>query len=403
MTTPDDWAKALTNFVDEIGGDGPYLWQWSGTTPTPEKVVGYLRDHVNYLEQRAKVQGAIDAGADTTPASGPLRRDQIDALLEELHDPALARQFLMDAGLIDADGQLTPPYRSQDEVPSRAWARLVLGPTDEEIDVLWDEEAVYFNLYGEARKFARSLLARWGWYPTTRPLTVEDLADVMRGDTLNPIAAGFTLEDLARHLLTHPATAPLLNSALPAQSKTPGLVEEDRIAVDQFAAAMKLKLSRKSKEGKQGWKEASAEHLSRLLCEHIRKGDPVDVANFAMMLHQNGQSITPGCTPLVDVDALNRTLNNTAEYMEPGSEDRWGVENVAFQLSEQPNRRPPSPENQDVKLVEKWLQDESREASYEGRVNMAEHFTRAANLIQEQEARIAELEAKTVELGRVGW
>lgn len=47
-----------------------------------------------------------------TPASGPLRREQIDALLEELRDPALARQFLMDAGLIDADGELTPPYRS---------------------------------------------------------------------------------------------------------------------------------------------------------------------------------------------------------------------------------------------------------------------------------------------------
>jgi hypothetical protein len=50
----------------------------------------------------------------SSPASGPLRREQIDALLEELRDPALARQFLMDAGLIDADGQLTPPYRSQD-------------------------------------------------------------------------------------------------------------------------------------------------------------------------------------------------------------------------------------------------------------------------------------------------
>jgi hypothetical protein len=237
MTTPDDWAKALTNFVDEIGGDGPSLWQWAGITPTPEKVVDYLRDQVHYL----------------------------------------------------------------------------------------------IALYTHPMPIA------------TRPLTVEDLADVMRGDTLNPIAAGFTLEDLARHLLTHPATAPLLNSALPAQSKTPGLVEEDRIAVDQFAAAMKLKLSRKSKEGKLGWKEASAEHLSRLLCEHIRKGDPVDVANFAMMLHQNGQSITPDCTPLVDVDALIHTLNTTAEYMEPGSEDRWGVENVAFQLSEQPNRRPPSP------------------------------------------------------------
>jgi len=171
----------------------------------------------------------------------------------------------------------------------------------------------------------------------TRPLTVYDLADIMRGDTLNPITAGFTIEDLAHHLLTHPATAPLLNSALHTHSGTPTLEETDRLAVDQFAAAMKLKLSRKSKEGKQGWKEASAEHLSRLLCDHIRKGDPVDVANFAMMLHQNGQSITPDCTPLVDVDALIHTL------------------------------------------------------------------TRAANLIQRQMVRIAELEAQNVELGRVGW
>jgi hypothetical protein len=50
----------------------------------------------------------------STPASGPLRREQIDALLEKLRDPALARQFLMDAGLIDSDGQLTPPYRNRD-------------------------------------------------------------------------------------------------------------------------------------------------------------------------------------------------------------------------------------------------------------------------------------------------
>ena len=46
--------------------------------------------------------------------SGQLTREQIDALLEKLRDPSLARQFLMDAGLIDADGQLTRPYRSQD-------------------------------------------------------------------------------------------------------------------------------------------------------------------------------------------------------------------------------------------------------------------------------------------------
>ncbi|MGB7563464.1 MAG: hypothetical protein WBM08_01805 [Prochlorococcaceae cyanobacterium] len=43
-----------------------------------------------------------------------MTREQIDALLEKLREPSLARQFLMDAGLIDADGQLTPPYRSQE-------------------------------------------------------------------------------------------------------------------------------------------------------------------------------------------------------------------------------------------------------------------------------------------------
>lgn len=46
--------------------------------------------------------------------SGQLSREQVDALLLKLRDPSLARKFLMDAGLIDADGQLSPPYRSQD-------------------------------------------------------------------------------------------------------------------------------------------------------------------------------------------------------------------------------------------------------------------------------------------------
>jgi hypothetical protein len=52
----------------------------------------------------------------TTPksSSGQLSREQVDALLQKLRDPSLVRKFLMDAGLIDADGQLSPPYRSQD-------------------------------------------------------------------------------------------------------------------------------------------------------------------------------------------------------------------------------------------------------------------------------------------------
>lgn len=39
-----------------------------------------------------------------------LQRHQIDELLKKLEDPAKARQFLFEAGLIDQDGNLTEPY-----------------------------------------------------------------------------------------------------------------------------------------------------------------------------------------------------------------------------------------------------------------------------------------------------
>lgn len=66
---------------------------------------------------------------------------------------------------------------------------------------------------------------------------------------------------------------------------------QDDIAVDLFADAMKAKLAKKRIEGRSGWQSMSAEDLSKLLHKHIAKGDPLDVANIAMMLHQNGQSV----------------------------------------------------------------------------------------------------------------
>lgn len=68
----------------------------------------------------------------------------------------------------------------------------------------------------------------------------------------------------------------------------------DSVAVDHFAAEMKIKLAQKRAEGRGGWdnkEECSKEFLSRLLREHVEKGDPIDVANFCMMLHQRGESI----------------------------------------------------------------------------------------------------------------
>ena len=69
---------------------------------------------------------------------------------------------------------------------------------------------------------------------------------------------------------------------------------EDDLAVDRFADAMKSKLAKKRLQGYGGWsdpEDCSGAFLSDLLSSHVEKGDPVDVANFSMMLHQRGERI----------------------------------------------------------------------------------------------------------------
>ena len=66
----------------------------------------------------------------------------------------------------------------------------------------------------------------------------------------------------------------------------------DYIAIDRFAKAMKEKMAKKRKEGRGGWQTCNSETLSKMLVDHISKGDPVDIGNFAMMLFCNGQSVT---------------------------------------------------------------------------------------------------------------
>lgn len=70
----------------------------------------------------------------------------------------------------------------------------------------------------------------------------------------------------------------------------------DDVAVDRFAAVMKAKLAEKRAEGRGGWddpSQCSVEYLSALLRSHVDKGDPLDVGNFAMMIHQRGERIAP--------------------------------------------------------------------------------------------------------------
>lgn len=69
----------------------------------------------------------------------------------------------------------------------------------------------------------------------------------------------------------------------------------DDAAVDRFAVAMKGKLAAAREKGRGGWEDksdVSAEELSAMLIAHIWKGDPRDVANFCMFLHQRGEAIT---------------------------------------------------------------------------------------------------------------
>ena len=60
--------------------------------------------------------------------------------------------------------------------------------------------------------------------------------------------------------------------------------KRDDEAVDAFAAAMKEKMAKKRHEGRSGWESCPIGELRRMLHEHLNKGDPVDIANFCMML-----------------------------------------------------------------------------------------------------------------------
>lgn len=92
----------------------------------------------------------------------------------------------------------------------------------------------------------------------------------------------------------------------------------DAIAVDTFAAAMNAKLSEARAKGRSGWQDKSAcsQHsLSNMLREHVEKGDPRDVANFCMFLHQRGEAILPRSRSMLELasDPALRRDSGTAQ------------------------------------------------------------------------------------------
>lgn len=110
------------------------------------------------------------------------------------------------------------------------------------------------------------------------------------------------------------------NRIVPILQATCAPTHSDDEAVDRFATAMKAKLKWEREErNRSGWQRMSAEELTRLLYEHLPKGDPVDVANFCMMLHQNGVTIaqapqTPGVSEEMVQTAINTYRMKVREY-----------------------------------------------------------------------------------------
>lgn len=89
----------------------------------------------------------------------------------------------------------------------------------------------------------------------------------------------------------------------------------DDLAVDRFAAAMKAKMAASRAKGRNGWDNPDlcpVERLQGMLLDHLAKGDPVDIGNFAMMLFNRNAPVAaaaPGAVPDEDINERMRRAN----------------------------------------------------------------------------------------------
>lgn len=70
--------------------------------------------------------------------------------------------------------------------------------------------------------------------------------------------------------------------------------EKDEEAINEFAVQLKVKMAKSRAKGRDGWHrkdQCSSATLSRMLREHVEKGDPIDIGIFSMMFQQRGECI----------------------------------------------------------------------------------------------------------------
>lgn len=218
----------------------------------------------------------------TTPALTP----QSDSMIRAAAG-AVAMIAMVDAAMVEMKN-ITPPLR-RSECERLIRAALAAAPTP---------AAAYAPLAIDEARDLTCMLAGAPWPDEMLPELQRLLSiyDGLRAHGQRPV---------------DPATLPreaaklVMETGLLPDTAQPVLIHPDDAAVDRFAAAMKAKLASARAKGRSGWEDKAQcqqESLALDLRKHVHKGDPVDVANFAMMLHQRGEStkLRPLSQDLVD-------------------------------------------------------------------------------------------------------
>ncbi len=90
----------------------------------------------------------------------------------------------------------------------------------------------------------------------------------------------------------------------------------DEHCINQFAEVMKTKMWNTSNEGRNGWEQCTAEDLHTQMYACVCKGDPVDVANYCMMLYHRGIGTSSGkwhmVATAIDIEAMSNIHDTTS-------------------------------------------------------------------------------------------
>ena len=111
----------------------------------------------------------------------------------------------------------------------------------------------------------------------------------------------------------------------------------DNDAVDAFAVKMKAKMAVSRAKGREGWDDparCSPDVLKRLLFAHAEKGDPVDVANFCMMLDHYGASTSLGeAEPVAWLHVMQMEHGQFQQRLMFCESHPWGTPGVHYDAS----------------------------------------------------------------------